>query len=388
MMSVLHGFLSVVLWGSALRYLYWLSGLLKPVQNRSHTSAEPMHGVLSVLVPVHNEALHLPRLMEDLAQQKTSGFASLEFWLIDDHSTDGSADKIRERSAQDNRFRYILSEGRGKKAALETGLRCAQGHWIVTTDADVGLPPHWLNALLAPPWGVEVVRLGPVWPRSNGRFPQTFFALEQFSMVLAMVRSAEQGHTGLSSGANLAVLRSFRQALPTDALQPELASGDDVFLVEAARLRNGAGAVRMMPQAGVFTEVPAGWSEWVEQRIRWGSKARYYAPGPLKRMAWTVWMGSLACVALPVWVGVWGWAYWIVKAGMEAIVLLQGAKQMHPDRGETRSWRVALPFAVVFQPVAIVVLGLWGLMPQKSFSENRSRSGFGRAADQNAAPRQ
>lgn len=347
-----------------------------------------MEGLLSVLVPVHNEVHHLERLMDGLARQKAPGNTLLEFWIVDDHSTDGSDEVIRLRAVQDRRFRYLRSAGRGKKIALASGLAHCRGQWVATTDADVDLPSQWLDTLFAPPLGAEVVRIGPVWPRSNRRFPQNFFALEHFSMVLAGMRAAGQGRPGLSSGTNLAVLRSFRSALPHDALKPELASGDDVFLVEAARRLEGAQAVRFMPEAGVFTEVPQRWSEWFEQRVRWGSKARHYAPGPLRRLAWTVWMGSFACVALPALVGAWGWAYWGIKAVLEAWVLIRGAQLLHPEPMETRSWRVVLPFAVVFQPMAVVVLGLWGLKNPKPFSENRSRSGFGRAADRSAEPPQ
>ncbi len=325
--------------------------------------------------------------MESLRGLLAPEETKLEFILVDDASTDRSAEIVLAESKRDSRFSCLTAVGRGKKAALRTGFSATHAEWVAMTDADVKLPRDWLLCLFDDLAPGEILRMAPVYPTSAERSPShSFFELDQFSMMLSAICEAERGRPGLSNGANMAVRLDFRRSLDESELRPEQPSGDDVFLVEAARRRSRQIPMRMMRSAAVFTEVPISWGAWAKQRIRWASKAPSYPASPIRSLAWTIWLGSLACFGMPLLFGVWGWVYWGIKAMGEAAVLIRGARILGLPEEQQMRWRHILPFAVWIQPVSVIVLSILAIRPGRPYSENRSRSGFERAANQSVEP--
>ena len=85
---------------------------------------------ISIVVPCYNEAPALPHLYTELTalKQKLPG-VSFEFVLVDDGSTDGTRDVIRDLSEKDADVRYVFfSRNFGKEAALLAGLEAARGN--------------------------------------------------------------------------------------------------------------------------------------------------------------------------------------------------------------------------------------------------------------------
>jgi len=114
---------------------------------------------LSVVVPFLNEAGNLPLLYERVAGVMANRPEKLELLLVDDGSTDGSADWAREQSRQDGRVRLLqLSRNYGHQIAITAGLDHAEGDAVVIMDADLQDPPEVIPDLLAK-WheGFEVV---------------------------------------------------------------------------------------------------------------------------------------------------------------------------------------------------------------------------------------
>ena len=101
---------------------------------------------ISIVVPCYNEAPALPHLYAELAalKQKLPG-VSFEFVLVDDGSTDGTRDVIRDLSEKDADVRYVFfSRNFGKEAALLAGLEAARGKYVAVMDADLQDPPSLL----------------------------------------------------------------------------------------------------------------------------------------------------------------------------------------------------------------------------------------------------
>ena len=104
---------------------------------------------LSVLMPVYNE---IWTLREIVARVLTSPVSlELELVIVDDCSTDGSWDLIRELAAAEPRIkpvRHVCNAGKG--SALRTAISQMTGDVAVVQDADLEYDPHEFRLLLPP----------------------------------------------------------------------------------------------------------------------------------------------------------------------------------------------------------------------------------------------
>ncbi|MDD3444438.1 MAG: glycosyltransferase family 2 protein [Zavarzinia sp.] len=104
---------------------------------------------LSIVVPVRNEEAALPHFFEAMAPVVDGITGGVEFVLVDDGSTDGTAALIRARHAEDGRVRLLsFSRNFGKEAALTAGLHFARGQVVVPIDVDLQDPPELIPKMI------------------------------------------------------------------------------------------------------------------------------------------------------------------------------------------------------------------------------------------------
>src|SRR4051812_7977369 len=99
---------------------------------------------LSVVIPVHNGARFLPAVLAAIAAQRYPG--PLEILAVDDGSTDGSGDLLRDREAR-GELRVVEGPRRGAAAALNAGIIAAVQPLIAQIDQDVVIGEGWLAEL-------------------------------------------------------------------------------------------------------------------------------------------------------------------------------------------------------------------------------------------------
>ncbi len=96
---------------------------------------------LSIVIPLYNERESLPELTAWIARALKS--FSYEIWFVDDGSTDGSWDAIRDLAVKaDNIHGIRFRRNYGKSAALYEGFAAAKGEIVVTLDADLQDSPE------------------------------------------------------------------------------------------------------------------------------------------------------------------------------------------------------------------------------------------------------
>lgn len=97
-----------------------------------------MNPLISVIVPVYNAEAYLAKCLDSLQNQT---YRNMEFVLVDDGSTDGSAAICKAYAEKDPRFVYIHQENGGVSAARNTGIDAASGDYLGFCDSD-----DWLDA--------------------------------------------------------------------------------------------------------------------------------------------------------------------------------------------------------------------------------------------------
>jgi dolichol-phosphate mannosyltransferase len=113
----------------------------------------------SIIAPIYNEIDNLPELYRRVKEVMDSAGEPWELILVDDGSTDGSTDKIRELAQMDKIVRpVIFARNFGHQVAITAGWDYARGDAVVIIDADLQDPPEVILEL-AKKWkeGYEVV---------------------------------------------------------------------------------------------------------------------------------------------------------------------------------------------------------------------------------------
>lgn len=101
----------------------------------------------SVIIPIYNVEQYLPKCLESLQQQTYRDF---EVVCVDDGSSDSSAAIAEEwKEKFDNPFVVIRQENQGTSVARNTGIKAAQGGYLLFLDADDWLVPTALETLAA-----------------------------------------------------------------------------------------------------------------------------------------------------------------------------------------------------------------------------------------------
>jgi dolichol-phosphate mannosyltransferase len=106
--------------------------------------------LLSICVPVYNEAENLPLLHAAIVKVIDRENIGTEIILVDDGSTDGSWAAIEALVAKDPRVRGLKFKFNcGETAASDAGLRAARGQFVMTMDADLQNDPADIPAFVA-----------------------------------------------------------------------------------------------------------------------------------------------------------------------------------------------------------------------------------------------
>ena len=111
----------------------------------------PAKPSLSVVIPVYHERFLIRELLRRVLTVETPLLSSIEVIVVDDGSSDGTAEILREVAEREPRLRLLTHEtNRGKGAAVRTGVAAATGDLIVFQDADLEYDPRDYPRLVRP----------------------------------------------------------------------------------------------------------------------------------------------------------------------------------------------------------------------------------------------
>lgn len=108
---------------------------------------------LSIVITAHNEAAHVAGTLAALNRQEGVP-GGVEIVLVDDRSTDGTAERARAAGGEALRLLQGAPDPASplttRQQALDLGFRAARGEVVLTLDADSAMAPGWAAAMAAP----------------------------------------------------------------------------------------------------------------------------------------------------------------------------------------------------------------------------------------------
>ena len=97
---------------------------------------------VSVIIPVYNVEPYLKQCMDSVVGQTLK---DIEIICVDDGSTDGSLDILKEYATEDSRIQIIEQKNAGAGAARNNGMRHATGKYLSFLDSDDFFEPRMLE---------------------------------------------------------------------------------------------------------------------------------------------------------------------------------------------------------------------------------------------------
>jgi glycosyltransferase involved in cell wall biosynthesis len=104
---------------------------------------------LSIVIPAYNEALRIGPTLEHIRRYLEAKNFTAELIVVDDGSTDGTAEVARQAGASIQGLRIVRNErNRGKGFSVRRGVMEARGELVLFTDADLSAPIDETDRLL------------------------------------------------------------------------------------------------------------------------------------------------------------------------------------------------------------------------------------------------
>ena len=245
---------------------------------------------ISIIIAARNEEKNIGNCLQSIINQ-TYPRDKWEVIVTDDHSTDKTVAVIN--SFQDGNVRVLhLANFVGneilnsyKKKSIETALQFAKGELIVTTDADCVVPPKWIDTLIAfykeknPVFvALPVVFLHASLKEGLGlRLLKIFQSLDFMTLQGITGASVYKKFHGMCNGANLAYEKKVFYEVGGFEGIDEIASGDDMLLMHKFQ-KAYPDKIMFLKSRDVIvaTEPASSVKDFLNQRIRWASKADKY----------------------------------------------------------------------------------------------------------------
>lgn len=262
--------LYVVLIGS----LFYGFKKMKPL---SDFSIEPKTS-FSIIVPFRNEAENLPKLLHTISLLNYPK-ELFEVILVDDESDDSLE---FEDGSWEFSVRVINNERKSnspKKDAIETAIQVAKHDWIITTDADcLIINSNWLKTIniYIQETNIRMVAAGVCYLPQSG-FLHAFQNLDFLSLQGATIGSFGLNKAFMCNGANFAYEKKLFLELNGFDGNSNMASGDDVFLLQKAVLKDkNVIGFCLNNESVVATNSENSWNDLFQQRVRWAAKSTGY----------------------------------------------------------------------------------------------------------------
>lgn len=265
-----------------------------------YTASQVSAEKASIIIAARNEETHIGPCLESLLAQDFPR-EQMEIIVVDDQSTDGTAALVRSYADRGIRLISLGKEDAfGKKAAIARGIAAATHGIIITTDADCSYSNKWINTLLSYREKMDAIFIAaPVQFRKEISLLDRFQSLDFMALQGITAAGVSGKYLNMCNGANLLYTKEAFSAVNGFEGIDHIASGDDMLLMEKIdKAFPGGVAYCFSEDAIVVTEPANSWAAFIQQRIRWSSKAKNYSNIFTKLTLLLVYLVNAAVVAL------------------------------------------------------------------------------------------
>lgn len=299
--------------------------------------------MFSVIIAFKNEAENLLDLLESISRLNYPK-SQFEVILVNDESDDESETivlKFLSNSQGDIKIiNNIRKTNSPKKDAINTAIKQAKYDWIVTTDADCIVPKFWLDSFDSFIKNNDTnFIVAPVGYQKVDNFLKRFQTLDFLSLIGATIGGFGINKPFLCNGANLAYKKDLFTKLNGFEGNTNIASGDDIFLLEKAIKYNSKQVLYIKSeQVIVKTKPQQDLKSLLAQRIRWAAKTSSYNNlfGKLTGLIVLLMNASIVCSLAFVLIGSLEAKFlvyiFIIKLSIDSLLILKTARLFNQSR--------------------------------------------------------
>lgn len=255
---------------------------------------------VSVLIAARNEEENIARTIDAILQQNYPS-SQLELIIVDDHSTDRTAEIVQSYSDQGVKLLQLAVGDKlnsYKKYAISKAIEMASGEIIVTTDADCRMGANWIKTIMAyfDKHNSYLVSSPVVYSEEKSKFEE-LQTLEFLYLIGLGAAGIGNGNPTTCNGANLAYRRDVFFEMGGFKGVDNLASGDDeLFLHKVAEKYADKIGFCKSREAVVYTDAKPDLASFISQRKRWASKSTKYKDKKVIALGVSIWLFNLALI--------------------------------------------------------------------------------------------
>lgn len=332
---------------------------------------------VTVIIPARNEERNIGHCLDALSAQQYPA-SLLELIVVNDHSTDDTAGVVLRHPAANLRLVNLADHvdapiNAYKKKAIEVAVSQAGGELVVTTDADCTAGAGWISSL------VDCYHLqgaafiaAPVKIGAGRSFLSVFQALDFMTLQGITGAAVYKKIHSMCNGANLAYSRTVFYEVEGFKGIDNIASGDDMLLMHKIFSKHPEKIFFVKSKAAIVsTQAAPGWKAFIQQRIRWASKADKYNDRRILPVLVLVYFLNLFCLCfLPA--GFWNPRWFLFFL---VLVLIKTALEFSFVRRVAAFFdqQVLLVYFPLFQPMHMIYTVVAGFLGKFGRYEWKSR---------------
>ena len=265
------GLLLIIIYiGSLISYI--LGNFINNDINKSHHLNS-----VSIIIAVKNGEQSLPNILYDLNHQDYNGES--EYIIVDDQSTDNTAEIIKNYSQKNEKIIYVSSKEGNiklsfKKRALDAGIRKSKYDILIFTDVDCRLKKEWVKSMASCFYNQVDYVIGVSEISKPLNIISRFQKIDLLMMMTAGMAKCNLESPIASTGQNQAYKKYLYYENEGFLKINNSIQGDDSLFMHLCLKKNAKIKFNSNPKSFVESRLETKLLSFIKQRIRWAADAK------------------------------------------------------------------------------------------------------------------